>query len=65
MGESWEEGWFCFKCNEKVTEGDVQLSYLGFKRPLKGPRCPKCGMVFISEETARKLRGVEEQIEDK
>lgn len=64
MGEAWE-GWYCFPCNEKVTEGDVQLKYLEFKRALKGPRCPKCGAVFISEETARKLRSVEEQIEDK
>ncbi len=64
MGEAWE-GWYCCKCNEQVTEGEIQLSYLQFKRPLKGPRCPKCGAIFISEEMGRKLRGVEEQIEDK
>lgn len=62
--EEWE-GWSCFKCNEKVTEGDVNFGYLGFRRTIKGPRCPKCGMVFVSEEKAGKLRNIEEQIEDK
>ncbi len=64
MGEAWEE-WYCFKCNEKVTEGEVQFSYLQFKKPVKGTRCPKCGAVFVSEEMGRKLRSIEEQIEDK
>ncbi len=64
MGEAWEE-WFCFKCQKKVLEGEVQLSYLQFTRSMKGPRCPECGAVFVSEEMARKLRNVEEQIEDK
>ncbi|HBE44464.1 MAG TPA: hypothetical protein DDW17_03170 [Deltaproteobacteria bacterium] len=64
MGKEWE-GWYCFKCNEKIEEGGVLFSYLDFKRPIKGPRCPKCGAVFVSEEQGRKLRNIEEQIEDK
>ena len=64
MGEEWE-GWYCFKCNEKVEEGEVLFSYLQFKRPVKGPRCPRCGAVFAPEGLVRKLRSIEEQIEDK
>jgi len=62
--EEWE-GWYCFKCNEKITEGEVEFSYLDFKRSVKGPRCPRCGTVFVSEEMAHKLRNIEEQLEDK
>ena len=64
MAESWQ-GWRCFKCKEELTEGTVQFSYLGLSRPTKGPRCPKCGAVFVSDELGRKLRNIEEQIEDK
>lgn len=64
MGEEWE-GWYCFKCDEKIAEGEVEFSYLNFKRTVDGPRCPKCGATFVSEGMSRKLRNIEEQIEDK
>lgn len=64
MAESWE-GWHCYACKERIAEGDVQLSYLQFRKPARGPRCPKCGAVFVSEELGKRLRKVEEQIEDK
>jgi methionyl-tRNA synthetase len=62
--EEWE-GVYCVKCNERITEDDVEFSYLDFRRSVKGPRCPKCGIVFVSEGLGRKLRNIEEQIEDK
>jgi methionyl-tRNA synthetase len=64
MVEPWE-GWYCYRCKEQLTEGVVQFGYLGLSRPTKGPRCSKCGAVFVSEELGRKLRNIEEQIEDK
>jgi methionyl-tRNA synthetase len=64
MAETWE-GWYCFKCKERVSEESIQFTYLDFRRPVKGPRCPKCKQVFVDEELGRKLRNIEEQIEDK
>lgn len=64
MAEAWE-GWYCFKCKEPVAEQEVMFSYLGLRRPVKGPRCPKCSAVFVPEVMGQKLRGIEEQIEDK
>lgn len=64
QAKEWE-GWECFKCGESIAERDAFFSYLEFERSVKFPRCPKCGAVFISEEICKKLRTVEEQIEDK
>jgi methionyl-tRNA synthetase len=64
MGEEWE-GWYCCKCNERIIEGEVEFEYLTFKRSVDGPRCPKCGAIFVSEKLGLKLRNIEEMIEDK
>jgi NAD-dependent SIR2 family protein deacetylase len=45
MGE-----WHCFKCEEKMTEDDVEASYLDTVQFIDCLKCPKCGAVYLTEE---------------
>ena len=47
--------WLCFKCNEKMTETDVKGTYMDIDRFLPGLKCPKCGIVFLTEQTVTEV----------
>lgn len=56
----------CDKCNIDLEMLPVNLSYLEFSFTEKLPCCPKCGMVFISEELVDgKITELEESFEEK
>lgn len=44
--------WYCFKCKEKMATGEIELVYLEIEAALFGLVCPKCGVKYITEETA-------------
>ena len=56
----------CAECGVRLELIDTKFSYLGhdFSHPV--PKCPKCGQLFIPEETAAgKIAEVEAMLEDK
>lgn len=58
--------WACSKCGISLEMGTVEVAYMGSKYPVKLPRCPRCGLVFIPEQLAvGKMAEVEQLLEDK
>ena len=56
----------CEKCGKELVMKKTKISYLGNDFEEELPRCPECGQVFISEETALgKMARVEEEFEEK
>jgi hypothetical protein len=56
----------CELCNAKLEPMETHFTYL--KRTFKHivPRCPVCGLVYISEELAEgRIKQVETALEDK
>ena len=43
--------WICCKCNEPMKQDDIMGMYLDVMRFIPGMKCPKCGVIFIDEET--------------
>ena len=61
-----EEGLFCYRCNLPLVSEKVFLSYLRSTFPTQLLKCPKCGLVYISEKTAlTKAAEVEKTVEEK
>ena len=61
-----EDGLYCFCCNETLVSDKVFLNYLTNTFPTQLLKCPKCGLVYIDEETViYKAHEVERTIEDK
>lgn len=61
-----QNNWVCNKCNAQMEVRETSFEYmrLSFSMPL--PRCPICGLVYISEEIAKeKLAKVEIELEEK
>lgn len=43
--------WYCFKCKEKMEEGEVFLKYKDLVLPgAFGVKCPKCDAQYLLEE---------------
>lgn len=61
------EGVFeCLKCNLPMVPGKVTVSYMGSNFPVELLKCPKCGLVLITEDLALgKMLEVEKTLEDK
>lgn len=58
--------WMCEKCGQRLTVGQVTVEYLGNRFTTELPRCPECGLVYISEDLATgKMAEVEQLLEDK
>lgn len=58
--------WHCFKCKEKMIEGEIKLIYLEIEAAQVGLVCPTCGAKYIPEELAvDKLAKGEKMIENK
>ncbi len=56
----------CMKCNLLMVPGKVTVSYMGSNFPVELLKCPKCGLVLITEELALgKMLEVEKTLEDK
>ena len=60
------DGWVCAKCGAKLVMKNKIFSYMSMTFSHEVPRCPVCGMVFISKELADgKMAEVEKLMEDK
>jgi YgiT-type zinc finger domain-containing protein len=56
----------CFKCSKELELRKTDFSYLGHTFFTEVPRCPECGIVYISEELVKgRISEVEMQLEDK
>ncbi len=56
----------CAACNVPLGIGRVEATYLGRRFPVKLPRCPSCGFVYVSEELALgQMLKAEQVLEDK
>jgi YgiT-type zinc finger domain-containing protein len=61
-----EKKLICFKCQKELESGKTDFTYLGHSFYTDLPRCPQCGMVYISEELVNgRISDVEMQLEDK
>ena len=59
-------GWICAKCAAALVPKKKLFSYMDSTFSHEVPRCPVCGMVFISKELADgKMAEVERLMEDK
>ncbi|HMQ53606.1 MAG TPA: hypothetical protein PKD98_16100 [Anaerolineae bacterium] len=58
--------WLCANCDLPLIPAQVTVAYLGNAYPVELRRCPKCGLVFVSEDLALgKMAEVEQALEDK
>jgi rubredoxin len=58
--------WVCEKCGQQLVAGPVRVEYLGNEFTAELPRCPQCGLVYVTEEVAMgKMAEVEQLLEDK
>ena len=63
---SEEKKLICCQCNKELELKRTDFSYLGHTFFTELPRCPECGMVYISEELVNgRINDVEMQLEDK
>ena len=58
--------WTCEKCGQRLIIAPVTVEYLDNQFTTDLPKCPQCGLVYISEELATgKMAEVEKLLEDK
>jgi hypothetical protein len=58
--------WICERCGKGLVVGPVTVEYLDNQFTTNLPKCPQCGLVYISEELATgKMAEVEQLLEDK
>ena len=56
----------CCKCQKELELKKTDFTYLGHSFFTDVPRCPECGMVYISEKLVKgRISEVEMQLEDK
>lgn len=44
------EEWYCFKCNERLEEADIEMEFMEIIRFVEGFKCPKCGAAYLPEQ---------------
>jgi hypothetical protein len=58
--------WTCARCGTALTQGKIEIAYLGSAFPVDLWHCPACGLVLIPEELALgRMLEVEKMLEDK
>lgn len=56
----------CCKCQIPLVMAKTNFSYLRHQFSADVPRCPKCGVVYVSEELVdEKMHPVEQLVEEK
>jgi len=56
----------CCKCRKELELIKTDFTYLGHSFFTEVPKCPECGLVYISEELVKgRISDVEMQMEDK
>jgi hypothetical protein len=60
------EKWHCSKDEVPMIEAEVLLSYLNITEVINGLKCPKCGVIYLDEETVvDKVVKAEQMLEEK
>ncbi len=60
------DGLMCSRCNVLLEIGKVHVTYLISTFPAELLKCPKCGLIYVSEDLATgKMAEVEKNLEDK
>ena len=60
------DGIICADCNLPLEQGDTKVNYISGAFTVTLLKCPKCGMVYISEDVATgKALEVEQSLEGK
>jgi ribosomal protein S27AE len=58
--------WICGKCGGRLKVSPVNVEYMGNTFAAELPKCPRCGLVMVSETVALgKMAEVEQILEDK
>ncbi len=58
--------WVCARCGATLTQGKIEIAYLGSAFPVDLWHCPACGLVLIPEDLALgRMLEVEKMLEDK
>jgi ribosomal protein S27AE len=61
-----EKEWVCGKCGEVLVLAKVEVRYVGTTLTVDLLKCPRCGLVMVTEETAvGKMAEAEQVLEDK
>ena len=61
-----QNGMMCARCGVQLEKIETRFEYLGHKFTNLAPKCPVCGMVYISEELVLgRIAEVETMLEDK
>ena len=60
------EKWYCFRDKVPMVEAEPILFYLNVTNIINGLRCPRCGVIYLDEETVmKKVKKAEEMLENK
>lgn len=60
------DDWICETCGVALVSVTVRVRYVGTTLSVGMPRCPRCGMVMVTEKTATgKIAEAERVLEDK
>jgi hypothetical protein len=57
--------WHCNKCKIETETANIMIAYRGVNDIAKGLKCPKCGTIYIPEETATESIAKLEEVIDK
>ena len=56
----------CTRCNAPLEKSETKFDYLGHKFTHQAPKCPICGMAYVSEELVLgHIAEIETMLEDK
>ncbi len=56
----------CYKCRVSLEKGTGKFSYLGRDFTSEVWKCPRCGLIYIPEETIEeRMKKAEEMLEGK
>ena len=42
--------WYCFKDKAKMRDAELILTYLELTQQVRGLKCPKCGVSYLTED---------------
>jgi ribosomal protein S27AE len=66
MAQNFEGRMICGKCRLPLEIGQVEMYYQRQKLKADFPKCPRCGLVYISEELVKgRMLEIEKTLEDK
>ena len=59
------EKWYCFKCKEEAVLTDIKTSYMEMEGSARGWKCPKCGLIALTEDDVMEIAEQEQLLESK